>query len=65
MSEKIVPSLEDPLLPVDEVATMFGVEQHTIRTWIREDKIKATKILGRWRIQKSEVIRIANKEYGE
>ena len=60
-----VPSPEDPFYTVPAVAHMFGVGPHTIRKWIAEERIKATKIEGRWRIRKSEVARVANQEYGE
>lgn len=65
MTEQIIPSPENPLYSVGAVAKMFGVDTHTVRRWINDGKLNATKIEGRWRIQRSEVIRLANKEYGE
>lgn len=49
---------------VNTVAKMFDVEPHTIRTWIRQDKIKAQKILGRWRVPQSEIDQLVKKEFG-
>lgn len=64
MSEQIIPTEDNPLYSVSTVAKLFDVDQDTVRQWIREDKIKANKILGRWRILHSEVVRVANEEYG-
>lgn len=65
MNEQVIPSKEDPLLTVEEVAKIFSVEAYTIRNWIKQDKIKATKLGNLWRIQRSEMIRFANQEYGQ
>lgn len=65
MSEPLKPSLDNPMHSVTDVALMFGVDSYTVRTWISEGKIKANKIMGRWRIQQSEVERVANEEYGD
>lgn len=63
-AELIVPTEENPLYTVGTVAKLFDVNQAQIRVWIKEGKIKAIKVLGHWRIQKSEVVRLANEEYG-
>lgn len=63
--ETIIPSLDNPLYTVAQVAKMFGVDQPTVRLWIRQEKLNAVKVMGRWRVQKSEVVRVANEEYGE
>ena len=60
-----VPTEENPLLSVQTVAKMFDVEMNTVRLWIRTERVKATKVMGQWRIPKSETIRIANEEYGK
>lgn len=60
----IVPTPDNPLYTVGQVAKMFGVDTPTIRDWINKGKIQGHMILGRWRIQHSEVVRVANKEYG-
>lgn len=56
--------LSDQLMTVGEVAKIFQVSNYTVRVWIHEDQIKATKIGRRWRIPKSEVTRFANLKYG-
>lgn len=63
-NEQIIPSLENPLHSVTTVAKMFGVEEATVRAWIKTGKIKAVKVLGRWKVPNSEVVRIANEEFG-
>lgn len=66
MSDDVItPTPENPLYGVGTVAAMFDVSEAQVREWIKSDRIKATKIFGRWRIQKSEVVRIANEEYGK
>jgi excisionase family DNA binding protein len=60
----IEPSPDNPLYTVRQVALMFGVDTATIRYWISKNKIQGHMVMGRWRIQRSEVIRVANKEYG-
>jgi excisionase family DNA binding protein len=65
MTEQLIPSPEDPLYTTKQVAKMFGVTEATVRTdWIKNGRIKAHKIAGRWRVQKSEVVRLANEEHG-
>lgn len=64
MSE-IEPSLDDPFLTVDSVAKIFDVKPYQVRAWIKEGKMEARMVLGRWRILKSEVKRVANEEYGK
>ena len=61
MSVNVSP--DDPFYGVGKVAAMFGVEPATIRLWIREGKMNAHKIGNRWRIQHSEVVRVANEEH--
>lgn len=58
------PTPDDPFLSVETVAELFDVEPYTVRNWIKQDKIKAQKILGRWRIRKSELARLVNEEHG-
>lgn len=65
MTEQVVPSQEDPLLSPQKVAKMFDVQDYTVHHWIKDGKLKAIKIAGRWRIQQSEVVRFANAQYGD
>lgn len=60
----VVPSPEEPFHPINTVAEMFGVKPSTVRGWISSGKIKGKKVLNRWHIPHSEVVRIANEEYG-
>lgn len=62
--ESVVPTPENPLYGVSTVAKMFDVNTSQVRVWIRDGDIKAHKIAGRWRIQKSEVTAFANRKYG-
>jgi excisionase family DNA binding protein len=55
---------EDPLYGVTQIAKMFSVEPYTVRVWIKEGKLQGRMIQGRWRVPKSEVIRLANEEHG-
>ena len=59
------PDPDDPAYTVGSAANMFGVRSSTFRTWIKEGKVNAFKINGRWRVLKSELERLAEQEYGE
>lgn len=63
--DELVPSKSNPLLSVNDVAEMFSVKPLTVRNWINNGSLKGHMIMGRWRIQKSEVIRLANEVYGD
>lgn len=67
MKEKvtIIPSQDDPLLSPSTVAKLFDVKSYTVRKWIEEGKLDATKIGNRWRIRHSEMVRFANTQYGD
>jgi excisionase family DNA binding protein len=43
------------LFTVDQLAQMLDMHPRTIRRYIREKKLKATKIGGEWRIRKEDV----------
>lgn len=45
-----------------EVRKMLGVTGKTIRSWIKEGKIKAVNIHGRWYIPESEIRRLIGKQ---
>lgn len=60
-----IPSEDDPAYTVGSAAAMFGVKSTTFRTWIKEGKVNAFKINGRWRVLKSELERLADHEYGD
>jgi excisionase family DNA binding protein len=65
VKDQVVPSPDNPLYSVGQVADMFGVKETTVRTWIRSNRLTAHKIQGRWKVQKSELVRVANEEFGE
>lgn len=47
-----------------EVANLLGVKVRTIRQWVHDGRIKATKIpsTNRWIVMESEVRRMQNRE---
>ena len=49
---------EDRNLSVDEAAKRLGVHPNTVRNAIEQGRMRATKVLGRWRIRESEVERV-------
>ncbi|XEC95567.1 helix-turn-helix domain-containing protein [Paenibacillus tarimensis] len=42
------------LLTVDQLAQMLDMHPRTIRRYIREDRLKASKVGGEWRIRKDD-----------
>ena len=42
--------LRKPLMTVREVAEMLKVKETTVRTWIRERKLRAVKVGKDWRV---------------
>jgi len=48
-----------------EVCEILGIANRTLRRWIKEDKIRAVNIGGRWRIPESEVKRILGQAVEE
>ena len=45
-----------------EVCEILGIANRTIRRWIKEGRIRAVNINGRWRIPESEIKRILGRE---
>jgi excisionase family DNA binding protein len=60
----VIPSEEDPLLTLKQIAKIFSVHPTTVHTWIKAGKLKAIKPGGELRIQQSEMVRFANEKYG-
>lgn len=61
-----IPSDDDPLISVPEIAKIFGASVWTVRQWIKEGKLKgAIKPAGRVFVPKSKVIEFANAKYGD
>lgn len=38
-----------------DAAEAIGVTQRTIQNWIREKKLPAVKLMGRWRINRADI----------
>lgn len=55
---------DDPLMNVRDVATMFDVKEITVREWLRLEKLKGTKVNGKWKVRTSAAIEYANDLYG-
>lgn len=49
--------LGQPLLTVHETAAHLKVKQSTVRTWIREGRLRAIKFGREWRIVSSDLER--------
>lgn len=41
-----------------DAAAAIGVTRRTIQTWIREKKLPAVKLMGRWRINRTDIERL-------
>jgi excisionase family DNA binding protein len=54
-----------PLLSVKEVAPIFGVEEATIRIWLREGKLEGTRPGKNWRIKRTSVEALAQTKFGD
>jgi excisionase family DNA binding protein len=52
-----MPTIEgiQPLLDVDQAASFLGVSPYTIRAWIREGKLNATKLGRLVRVEPAEI----------
>lgn len=49
-----------------QVAELFDVSTYTVRTWVREGKLTATKSdTGRWVFDRDEVMEMLNRKYGD
>jgi len=48
-----------------EVCEILGIANRTIRRWIKEGRIRAVNVNGRWRIPESEVRRLLGQPVGE
>jgi predicted site-specific integrase-resolvase len=56
-------SEEEQFLSTGKVAKMFDVRTQTVGEWIRDDKLKAQKINGRWKVSVAEVKRFGQAKY--
>lgn len=56
---------DDRLLSVADVARLLSVTEPTVRTWIKEGKLRAQRAGARfWRIRQSEVDRMLSEQAG-
>lgn len=49
---------ERKVFTTKQVSEFFHVKEYTVRKWIRQEKIKATKVGRRWLITEEEVERV-------
>ncbi|WP_425448214.1 helix-turn-helix domain-containing protein [Dethiothermospora halolimnae] len=54
--------MDKKVFTVDEVSKILGMHPRTIRRYIREDKLKAGKIGGQWRIKKKDLTKLMDDE---
>ena len=49
---------------LNEVAELLGLKVRTVRQWVKDGKVKATKIAGsrRWIVTESEIRRLRGEE---
>jgi len=55
-------SMKNNMYTVDHVATVLGLHPKTIRRFIQEGKLKASKIGGQWRITENDLNQIMDSE---
>lgn len=54
------------MMKVSDVAKMFQVSDYTVRTWLKDGKLKGNKPAeGHWRIHPTDVAAFANEMYGD
>jgi excisionase family DNA binding protein len=53
--------LGQPLLTVHDVAEKLQVKESTVRTWIREKKLRAIKLAKDWRIAQGDLEAFLNE----
>jgi len=52
---------DDPLLRLKEACQLLSASEQTLRKWARMGRIRTVRIAGRYRVRKSEVLRVALK----
>lgn len=55
---------QDRAISLAEAAGRLGVSVRTIRRMIDENKIRAFRVLGQWRIRESEIERVMRGDQG-
>lgn len=56
--------IEDKLHTVREVAAIFGVDEQTVRIWLRDKKLVGLKVNSNWRVTKQAMQEFAIVKYG-
>lgn len=46
-----------------QVASLFHVTTETVVNWIKKGQLPATRINGRWRIKRADVVAFGNAKY--
>lgn len=54
--------MTEELLTIEEVATMLDMHTRTIRRYIKEGKLTAVKVGGRWRVKKIDLKKLMGDE---
>jgi excisionase family DNA binding protein len=53
------------LFTTKKVGELFSVTTETVRNWIEKGELRAVLIQGRYRIPKSEVVKLGNSKFGD
>lgn len=56
--------IEDKLHTVKEVAVIFGVDEQTVRIWLRDKKLSGLKVNSAWRVTKTAMQEFAIGKFG-
>jgi excisionase family DNA binding protein len=54
--------MDQTLYTVDEIAGLFHLHTRTVRRWIKERKLKASKVGGQWRVREQDLREIIGEE---
>jgi excisionase family DNA binding protein len=57
--------MEDPFLTVSEIAAELGVTEVSVRTWIREGRLRAIKAGRSYRVRRSDLDRMTRVNGGD
>ena len=57
--------MEDPFVTVPEIAGELGVTQVSVRTWIRQGRLRAIKAGRSYRVRRSDLDRMTRVNGGE
>lgn len=56
-----VDNLKAEIFTVKQVAYLFGITERTVMNYIKEGRIKGSKVGGKWRFTKAEIERLINE----